>query len=670
MIQFRGFCRYFLGFFLFYPAVLFAQTTAPQAASNTLAAQATVTSSLAEASSNTISADHPVPMEPIVVTANRLDIPASQVSSSLSVLTAKDLEQKQAQTMEDALLGVPGLYIAQSGGPGESSSVFIRGANPEATLVMIDGIPVNDPSTTARSYDYLDQLFVDDVRQVEIVRGPQSVLYGSNAMTGVINILTPMGTGPLNGSAQFEGGSYGTFRETAQANGGDAAGHFSMTASRFDTAGYPSIDETAGGTVNNSDQNTTGSLTLGGKAADNLKGDLLIRYSQSRTNLDAFDPNTFLPVNDPDYFADQKQLQVGGRSTWTLGDWEQVYSLSFVDDARNYNATPDNFTTYFEHDGFDGQTGQFSWQNNLTLSPQETLVLGLQGQEEWSNSNDDNNFEVTPAVLSNARTGSLFAESRTNLEDRLFLTLGGRVDDHSQFGSHGTWQLGLAYFVPGTETKLKANYGTGFLAPTLFQLYDPSSGNSALQPETNQGFDVGFEQPLGDRFLTLGATYFLEDFSELIDFEPTGPITGQYFNIGEARTQGVETFAQFKGISNLQVEANYTYLDAKDLQTGAALARRPANQGALEAFYQWGRLGLGSSLVYVGDRPDTNFNTFPTTPVVLSSYVLLNVLGSLQVDDHLKFFARVDNLLNQTYEEIFGYRTSGLSAYGGVKISM
>jgi vitamin B12 transporter len=665
MFQIKRLCRYVLGFFLFYPAVLFAQTASNGAALSAVTAPAPV-----EASANSANADHTTTLEPVVVTANRLDTPASQVTGSLSVLAAKDLEQKQARTMQEALQGESSLYVAQTGGPGSASSLYTRGASSEATLVMVDGIPLNDPDSTARSFDYLDQFPLEGVRQVEILRGPQSVLYGSNAMAGVVNILTPSGEGPLGASAQFEGGSYGTFRESADAQGGDAAGHFSLSLSQFDTAGYPSLDEASGGKLANSDANSTGSLVLGAQASDELKGNLLVRYGQSRTNLNAFDPLSYTSVDDPDYFVDQKQLVLGGNATLTQGDWQQVFGISFMDNDRNYNGTPDGYTTYFEHDGFDGQAGQFSWQNNLKLMPQETLVAGIQGQQEWAASSNNNSFETTPPVANSARMGSAFAESQTNLEDRLFVNLGGRVDDHSQFGTHGTWQLGLAYFIPGVETKLKANYGTGFLAPTLFQLYDPSSGNAGLQPEVSQGFDLGFEQPIGSTGLRFAATYFREDYSELIDFEPTGPATGQYFNVGEARTEGLEASAEFQEESGLKLKAEYTYVEARDLQTGEALIRRPANQATLEASRPWGDLETGFSLNYVDARLDDNFNTYPATVVTLPSYFLLNLAASCRLDAHWKLFARVDNLLNQNYEEVYGYRTSGLSGYGGIKLSM
>ncbi|MGH7739521.1 MAG: TonB-dependent receptor domain-containing protein, partial [bacterium] len=278
--------------------------------------------------------------------------------------------------------------------------------------------------------------------------------------------------------------------------------------------------------------------------------------------------------------------------------------------------------------------------------------------------------EYADYASANAEIGSVFAQSQTRLENRFFLNLGGRVDAHSQFGTHATFQAGAAYFVPGSETKLSANVGTGFEAPDLYQLYDPSYGNTELQPEANTGVDVGFEQPLGR--IKVGATYFHDDYNNLFGSDPS---TYQYINIARAMTQGIESFVEINGIKNLTWRVDYTYLDTKDLSTpsddldaGMALLRRPAHQGDMDASYNFGKLELGGTLSYVGARLDEDFNA--GTLLTLPAYILVNLRGSYQLDDQIKLFARVDNLFDQTYEDVYGYGTPGLSAYGGIKVSL
>ncbi len=624
-----------------------------------------------ESAANTLNSQASLALPEIVVTANRLDTPASQVTSSLTVITAKEMEQKQSTTLLDALKTVPGLDIVRTGGPGETSSIYTRGSNDAHTLVMMDGIPLNDPLSAARSYDYLDQLSVDDVKQIEVVRGPQSTLYGSNAMTGVVNIITQYGQGPFGGSLLFEGGAYGTFLERILAGGGDNGGNYSLALSRFDTAGFPSADKAMGNTLNNLDQNTTASLKLGASLTSNFQENFILRYNQSHTSLD---DGSGPGMDDPNNFADQKQFLVGSQSKLKLldGDWEQVLGISFADNNRLYTDDPSAtaLNAFYYRGNFDGQTGQLSWQNNLRLAKEETVIVGLQGYGEWgvSSNSFDPTILATP-TSANAAMGSLYAESQTGLGERFFINEGGRLDVHSQFGSHTTYQGGLAYFIPGLETKLKANYGTGFLAPTLFQLDDPTYGNKGLQPENSTGLDVGFEQPLGGNFLKVGATYFHEDFNNLIQFQSTGLFTGNYANIGQAQSDGVETFADFRGIHNLEVRADYTYTNARDTRTGLPLIQRPQHKGSLDVFYQWDVMELGTTVAYVGPKPDMNFSAFPATPVTLDSYFLVNLRASYRLNDRVKIFARVDNLFNQYYEEIWGYGTPGLSAYGGIKVS-
>ena len=516
----------FMGAFVFVsaviPTVIWADPPPVEPSSNTLTV---------DSSANTLNSQTGLALPEVVVTANRLDTPVSQVASSLTVITCKDLEQKQSNTVLEALSDIPGVDLIKSGGPGQISSALIRGGNAEHTLVMMDGIPLNDPLSTTCEYDDLDQLSVDDVKQIEVVRGPESPFYGSNAMGGVVNIVTQNGAGPLKGSLLFEGGAYDTFREALSAGGGDEKGNFLVTASRFDTAGFPAADKAFGNTINNGDQNSTGSIKLGLSPDSHFTNDLLVRYVQSQTH---YDDGAGAGMDNPNLFMDGKQFVVGSQSRLELlgGGWEQVLGFSFTDHLRQYTNNPSSYQPFdFERGFYDGQAIQVNWQNNLKVEKGQTLVVGLQGHQEWGNSSDD--FGAGPTTLvANASTGSLFVESQTSQGDRFFETLGVRLDAHSQFGTHSSYHAGVAYFIPGLETKLKATYGTAFRAPSLYQLYAPTYGNPGLAPETSTGFDAGFEQPFGKNFFTLGATYFHNDFNSLIDYDFT---TSQYFNTNQAQ---------------------------------------------------------------------------------------------------------------------------------------
>jgi len=653
---------------------LWAQDTPPAASNNSSAVtpQPSVTTPVVSSVVTPVdtTANETSTLKEVVVTANRVDVPLQDVTSSSTVITSTDLEQKQAGTVLDAIQSVPGVDIAQTGQPGETASVYIRGTNPEHTLVLFDGIPLNDPIGAPGSYDYLDGLSLDDVKQIEVIRGPQSTLWGSNAIGGVINIIPQSGPSPLGGSVLVEGGSYGTSHEAASAHGGDNGGYFNVDVSHFNTSGFPALEAQYGGTVNNGDDNNTASLGVGSNLTSNLQENILVRYSQSNTSIDA-DNENFVLGDDPDYFALQKQFMAASHTDWKLldGSWEQILTASFADDNRLFNGVSNPYNTYFEQGNFDGQTAQINWQNNIRLAKEETVVVGIQGQQQWAISNDTNGYsDVTGSAFTSVvpettvQTASAFIESQTSIEDNFFFNLGGRWDDHSQYGVHTTYQAGLAYVVPDLNTKLKANYGTGFLAPSLYQLYAPTYGNASLLPETSVGYDIGFEQPIG-KDLTVGASYFDNDLTNLIQF------VNIYSNVGQARSYGVESFVEFKGVKNLDIKGNYTYDNAQDLIANVPLLRRPQNKASGDVDYQLDAAGLGASLIYVGNSFDENFVTGSGNIVPLASYFLVNLRASYQVNSQVKLFARVDNLFNQYYEEAFGYTTPGLSVYGGTKVS-
>ena len=653
---------------------LWAQDTPPAASNNSSAVtpQPSVTTPVVSSVVTSVdtTANETSTLKEVVVTANRVDVPLQDVTSSSTVITLTDLEQKQAGTVLDAIQSVPGVDIAQTGQPGETASVYIRGTNPEHTLVLFDGIPLNDPIGAPGSYDYLDGLSLDDVKQIEVIRGPQSTLWGSNAIGGVINIIPQSGPSPLGGSVLVEGGSYGTSHEAASAHGGDNGGYFNVDVSHFNTSGFPALEAQYGGTVNNGDDNNTASLGVGSNLTSNLQENILVRYSQSNTSIDA-DNENFVLGDDPDYFALQKQFMAASHTDWKLldGSWEQILTASFADDNRLFNGVSNPYNTYFEQGNFDGQTAQINWQNNIRLAKEETVVVGIQGQQQWAISNDTNGYsDVTGSAFTSVvpettvQTASVFIESQTSIEDNFFFNLGGRWDDHSQYGVHTTYQAGLAYVVPDLNTKLKANYGTGFLAPSLYQLYAPTYGNASLLPETSVGYDIEFEQPIG-KDLTVGASYFDNDLTNLIQFVNT------YSNVGQARSYGVESFVEFKGVKNLDIKGNYTYDNAQDLIANVPLLRRPQNKASGDVDYQLDAAGLGASLIYVGNSFDENFVTGSGNIVPLASYFLVNLRAFYQVNSQVKLFARVDNLFNQYYEEAFGYTTPGLSVYGGTKVS-
>ncbi len=659
----KSFC--FIAFyFLIFPLSLKADSSILESSADT---------STAVSNPNLLSAQSPVELPEVVVTANRLDTPLSQVANSMTVITAEDIQQNQADTTLGALQGIPGMTHFQNGGPGENSGIFMRGADAGHTLVLLNGIPLNNPISTDRAFSDFDQLYLDDIRQIEVVRGPLSTLYGTNATAGVVNIITQKGEGEPKGSLLFEGGAYNSFREAACASAGKSVGNLALSVSRFDTQGFPSADKSFGNTIDNGDGNTTSSLRFGVSPLSNLDNNLFVRFIQSRTNIDA---TSGVGGDDPNYFVNERQWVMGSQTNWKLlgGGWEQVLGISYMNDLQLYT---DQFSSYvnshYERGAFEGQSAQLNWQNNLSLWKGETLVAGIQGQQEWGREDDttDYGYGFSDSLINKStQTGSYYVESQTTFLDRIFATLGGRMDSVSSFGSQFSYRGAFAYFLPESQTKIKASYGTGFKAPSIYQLYSPY-GSVGLQAEKSQGWDAGLEQPFLGGSAKAGATYFHNDFTNLIDFESTAtPPYGEYVNIDKAQTEGWEVFASSKLNRNLELKADYTYTWAIDLQTSQQLLRRPQNQADFSAFEHWGDVSFGCSFLYVGDRPDLSFATYPATPVVLPSYLLVNLMASYQLDKSFKLFGRINNLLNASYEEIYGYGTPGFSVYLGTKISL
>lgn len=613
----------------------------------------------------------------MVVTATRDEVPMEQVGSSITVITAKQIEQQQKQTVADALRTVPGLDVVRSGGVGQNSSIFMRGADSRHTLILIDGVELNDPSTTGGEYNF-GFLTTDNIERIEVLRGPQSTLYGSQAMGGVINIITKRGAGQLNGFVSAEGGSLYTAKESAGVSGSTDLFNYALTLSRLDSSGVSAAASRAGNSEADGYQNTTVAARLGITPTRNSDIDLSLRYTRSRNGADN---GGGAGADDPNRVMRNEELQFRTQGTLLLfADlWEQKLGVSLNDLTRSDDNDRDAAHPLdFQRSEYQGQTVKFDWQHTLRLHKTNTLIVGAETKEEkakstyysegiWGpyTSNWDEKF---------ARTTGVYLQDQLNLWDSWFSTAGVRVDHHSQFGTEATYRFTTAYLIKQTDTKLKGSYGTGFKAPSLYQLYDPANGNVNLKPEKSTGWDVGVEQTLLNRQIQLGATYFRNDFEQLIDWELVDPIwfTGMYKNVAKASSEGVELTASYQPFDSLVVRTGYTYTLARNKQTGAELLRRPKHKLSGDINYRFmGKGNLNLGLVYVGTRDDLTFNpiTYAQQTVTLKDYLVVNLAASYDVAKYLQLFGRIDNLLDRQYEEVLGYGTPGIGAYAGVKVS-
>ncbi len=609
--------------------------------------------------------------EEFVVTATRIETPSREVGSSVTVITAKEIEEKQKTTVLEILRTVPALDVVQSGGPGGTTSIFIRGAKSEYTLVLIDGIEMNDPSSAGRSYNF-SNLTPDNIKRIEIIRGPQSTLYGSDAIGGVINIITKKGKGKARGFVSLEGGSFSTLRETAGLSGGSKLLNFSLGLSRWDTDGISAANKKDGNSEKDGYENTSISARLGVTPTENSDIDFILRYIKDKSDIDNFggvggdDPNN-TAVGEQLFFRTQLRLAL-------LGDlWEQKLGFSLTDYNRDYrNNTDTKHPTDFSRGSYDGEELRFDWQHNLYLHETNTLTIGLENEEERAKSDyySESAWGSYTSVFGKktARTISYYLQDQIKLWDSCFTTLGVRLDDHSRFGTKVTYRIASAYLIKQTGTKLKGTYGTGFKAPSLYYLYS-EYGDEDLAPEESTGWDIGVEQALFGfaKKLTIAATYFSNKFDNMIEYDSS---TWMFTNVAAAKTEGVEVSASVRPTDDLTLQANYTYTKTKDKTTGEELLRRPKNKLGITINYHFFDKGnVNLDIVYTGSRDDNDYSTWPAARVKLDSYTLVNLAASYQVTKSTQVFGRAENLLNKEYEEVKGYGTPGISAFAGARLS-
>jgi len=612
----------------------------------------------------------------IVVTANRIATSTKEIATSVTVITKQELEQSNKTTVIEALQEVLGISILQSGPVGSSASVMLRGANSEHTLVMIDGVEVNDPITPARTYDF-SHLRVEGIERVEILRGPQSPLYGSDAMAGVISIITKKGQGKPRFHLSSLGGSYGTYSGTAGLTGSMSKLHYSLWASSLTSQGFSAANAALeGNTEADGYKNLSLSARAGYKASDNIDLDFSARFIDTKSDIDNYG-SAF--GDDPNNIQTYDSLYLKGyiRGLFLKNRWEQKLTLSHVNSNRKTdNPTDEQHPFDTDRSHYKSSLIKLDWQNNLFLHKSNNLTFGAEYQQEQGESSYHSESIWGPSTsffpLKKAHNTGIYIQDQMRLEGVFFLTAGIRLDSHSQSGHSTTYRIAPAFFIQQTNTKLKATYGTGYKSPSLYQLYAPGNvwgpiGNENLKPEETTSWDLGIEQDLWAGKIRLGGTYFSSRFENLMEYD----YTQGYINITKASSKGVEFVLEFAPAENLALSASYSHIVAKDQNTGESLLRRPTDKFTANvnfSFLAKGRFVL--SLTHIGARDDQEWIDWISTRVQMDPFTLLNATISWDILPNIQLYLRIDNILDQQYELIKGYGTPGLSAYGGFKIQL
>lgn len=624
---------------------------------------------------------NPQRLPDLVVTADRTSEPIGTTGSAISVVGSETIATTNPGSLVDALRTVPGLDVTETGGPGATTSVRLRGANSGQTLVMIDGIRVNDPTAASGDFDF-SLISPGVIDHIEVLKGPQSALYGSDAMGGVVNIITRKGTGPAQFNVRTETGAYGTVATTGSMIGSQGPWSYAVTgggehSNGFSRYGYriPAIEaKFPNGLERDGFDRVGGSARIGYDAGDGVRLESGMLSSFTRSAYDA----AFGKFPDTPSTANQLLQQVWGRATFDTLDGILTHSFnvfethadrSFNDVSYTINMLPQN--TISSISDFIGNSVGAEYQGTLKMGPLGSLLYGTRTQHDTANTYLTDLLPVAvprmPQLIATQDTNALFGLWQLPLGERLNITMGGRVDDVVGIARFETWRTTAAYTITETGTKFHASAGTGAKAPTLYQLYAPGFGNSSLSPEQSFGYDAGVDQSLLDGRVTLSVTGFSNTFSNLIDFvfDATHP-NGHYINVKSAETSGLEVGASIDILPGLvKFNAAYTYLHAIDLATGLVLARRPKNLARLSlAITPTDKWLIEPRVVTVSKR-------FSTTGQIneVDAYTRVDLYTEYKIDSTWKVFARGENIFNEHYQEVLNFGTTGPAGYVGFNAS-
>jgi vitamin B12 transporter len=576
----------------------------------------------------------------IVVTATREPQPLNQSLASTTVITAQDIRNSQAPDVPTLLKDVAGVEFAQSGGVGQQGSLFLRGSNSNQVLVLLDGVRINSATTGATA---IDQLMLDQIDHIEVVRGNVSSLYGSEAIGGVIQIFTKRGKGRPAFSISGGAGSHDSQRMSAGFGGQSGATNFNLQVSHYRTAGVSAIKPSIVPTVN-PDKDGYDNTSFSANVRHAFDADNSLSASVFRSRGNAQYDNAFgLPtdVNNSVTTLGKYSLALNNRLS---GMWHSKLQWSAgLDDAKNYlNGLPDLVNGYY----ITTHNRQLTWQNDLLLNAHNRLLLGTENlRQRVASDTVYTRTERSANSLFGGYTGNFGAhEVQANL----------RQDHYSDFGAANTWRLGYGYAI-SEAWRASATLSTAFRAPTFNDLYAPAiwGGNPSLQPERSHDRELGIHYATATQ--RLDATYFESRITDLITYQYPSNV-----NLNQVRISGAEVsyLGQF---GNNTVKASLTLQNPRDVQTGLQLLRRARSFGNIGISRQMGAWKMGGEWQFSGPRKDIDINTYQRT--TLAGYGLVNLTASREFDKHFGLSVRAANLFNRDYMLVHGYNNPGRTVF-------
>jgi vitamin B12 transporter len=621
----------------------------------------------------------------LIVTPTRLPTRADAVVSSVTTISGDDLKARGIRFVQDALRDVPGATPVQVGSYGGVSSLFMRGGESDYVKVLVDGVPVNQ---SGGGYNWAN-LTTDNVDRIEILRGPGSVIYGSDAVSGVVQIFTRRGQGRLAVEGGAEGGTFGTIDGHLGLLGGTDRVSYSADASRFTTDGIYAF--------NNDYGNTVLSGSVAGRPADRTDVSLAARYSDSRYHF----PTDFAGIlSDSNQSNAEKAVSVAadlGRRFSDRYELRLTAGGSRTDgefDDRADNAGDTVGFAFASHHDSRAQRGNLDARLNAALSPELTITAGAQAERETERqagvtTSNFGGISTTPDMpFDRGRTTlGYYAQGLLDLSSGLALNVNARLDDNSGFGTFFTYRAGAAYRLR-SQTRLRASVGRAFKAPTFCEQFCDAPfvvGDSSLSPEHSTSWEVGIEQGVAAGGLSVWATYFDQRFRDMVVYDGSAaPGEPTYRNGAGARARGVETGVTAVFGPGVRASASYTYLDTEatddagqpsaSFAAGERLIRRPKHSAELALRARvFDRALLGGSVTYLGRRDDVDFNQFPSQRIELPAYAIVDLAGEIEVlrsgpgRPGVSGVLRVENLFNQHYEQVVGFAGRSRGVFGGAR---
>ncbi|MHA6719037.1 TonB-dependent receptor plug domain-containing protein [Sphingomonas sp. RS6] len=585
----------------------------------------------------------------IIVVASGVPQDEDQVGRSVTVIDRAEIEQRQTVALSELLATTPGVTVVRNGGLGTATAVSIRGAQSDQTLVLIDGVRVNDPSSTGGAYNFAS-LLAGSIERVEVLRGPNSVIWGSQAIGGVVNVTTLQGTQGLKARANAEGGSFGTFNGNAVIAGGNDRITAGLTAGYLTTDG---ISAAANGKEADGYRQfgATGNVEL--KLVEGLALDLRGYYAHSKVELDGYAPPAYAFGDTGEYATTQEVYGYAGLRHAAF-DGKLSSRLAFALSDINRDGYNDDDSIAYR---YRGRAERYLYQGDAALFDQLRLVFGAEHEESRIRFDDGG-----PTARKSVGITSVYGQAIVTPLSPVTVTAGVRNDDHDAFGNHWTWNADIAVRATA-DTLLHASYGEGFKAPTLYQLYS-AYGFEGLQPETAKSYEAGMRQTLAAGKVQLGVTWFHRDAANQIDYNF---ITSTYYNLNKTRAEGIELEGVVQPVEALTVRANFTHVYSENRSTanlGKDLPRRPRDSGSVSADYRFPfGLSIGGTVTMVGD----SFNDAGNATRI-DGYALAGVRAEMPVTGLFSIYGRVDNVTDERYRQITGYSTYGRAAYGGVRL--